>query len=234
MIEQYTVNEQVGLERVAGSRKVIPELLGAGNLVWAGKNYAMIADAQVDLGLLHWRRGLDPRSDFAAAIDAHESLLRLVREHRLDKHNHEFPIVYAMLSLMGRKSRIEFEDESYHDEHWWPCYQCCLVHALHDQPLNERHTRLLDRYLSENDELADRSFQTYFQLLGTRPTDLSRAELVNLAEANWLCRKNDQSFSDGAAFDGYGVMNDIYVDIYLAAVLQKIGWQGASVHRWRW
>jgi hypothetical protein len=29
-------------------------------------------------------------------------------------------------------------------------------------------------------------------------------------------------------------MNDIYVDVYLAAVVKKIDWQGESIHRWKW
>jgi hypothetical protein len=29
-------------------------------------------------------------------------------------------------------------------------------------------------------------------------------------------------------------MNDLYVDIYLAAVLKKIGWVGPTVHVWAW
>jgi hypothetical protein len=228
------VNERVRHDVIAGSLKVIPELIGAGNFVWAAKNYAMIADKNTDLGLLHWRRGLDPHPDFERAIEAYESLRALVHEHDLERRNHEFPIVYAMLFLMGHKTTIEFEDEEFHEEQRWPCYQCCLVHALHDQALNERHARLLNQYLAQNDGLADRSVLTYLKLLGMRQTDRSVDELVTVADANWAGRKSDRFFSHGAAFDGHGVMNDIYVDIYLAAVLQKIGWQGESVHRWKW
>lgn len=234
MTEQYSINERVRLEGIEGSRRVIPELIGVGNYAWAAKNYSLIADGCTELGLLHWRRGLDPRPDFETAIDAYQSLIALARKHDLNTRNYEIPSVYAMLSLMERETQIEFEDEAYHEAHRWPCYQCCLVHELHDQRPNERHTTLLNQYLAENDELADRTFLTYFELLGVRPADQPADALVKLAEANWISRKTDKFFAGGPAFDGYGIMNDIYVDIYLAAVMRKIGWKGASVHSWRW
>ncbi len=234
MTDQYLINEQIRRDGIAGSRRAIPELLSAGNFGWAAKNYAMMADGNTELGLLHWRRSLDPRSDFESAGDAYDKLRAIVQERGLEKRNHEFPVVYAMLFLIGRQMPIEFEDELYHEVHRWPCYQSCLIHALHDQPLNDRDTALINRYLAENDELADQIFLTYLQLLGTRPTDHSIDELVTIAEANWLERKSDKFFRDGPAFDGYGVMNELYVDIYLAGVLKKINWTGNSIHRWIW
>jgi hypothetical protein len=232
--DQYAHNEQTARDGIALSTRLVPKLLGEGNFVWAAKNHAMIAEGHTDLGMLHWRRGHDPRPDFESAILAFENLRYLVQEHGLDKHDHEFPLVYAMLSLMGRRMPIEFEDAAYHAEHRWPCYQSCLVHCLHDRPLDARHASLLDQYLSENDELPDRSFLTYFQLLGVRSSGQSRDELVQAGEASWRRRKTDSFFSDAGYINGHGVMNDLYVDIFLAAVLKKIGWQGQSIHKWMW
>lgn len=235
MTDQYNRNEKNRLDDIGLIEGAIPNNLNREDFPLAVYNYGRVADRYVDLGLLHWRHGLDPRPDFENSIEAYEKMIALARDYGLPKNVAEIPIVYAMLSLMGRRTPIEFEDEDYHEQHRWPCYQCCLVHALHDQPLNERHAKLLDQYLAENDELPDRTFLTYFQLLGMRLSERSPDELVKSAEANWTKRKRDKFFSDaGAAFDGYGVMNDIYVDVYLAAVLQKIGWQGESVHRWKW
>ena len=71
------------------------------------------------------------------------------------------------------------------------------------------------------------------QLLGLRPNDQPRDDLVKLAETNWKRRRSNMFF-DGWPWFGYGANNDLYVDVYLAAVLHKIGWDGESVHLWRW
>lgn len=235
MTTQFATNEKNTLDYVQLIEGAIPKNIEKGDSSLATTNYGRLAGSYANLGLLHWRHGLDPRQDFENGVAAYEQMSALAREHQLPKNVAEIPAVYAMLSLMGRESAIEFEDEAYHEEHRWPCYQCCLVHALHDQPLNEHHARLLDQYLAENDEPADHSVLTYLQLLGLRQSDQSPDELVKAAEANWAKRKSDKFFADGGpAFFGYGVMNDIYVDIYLAAVLNKIGWKGESMHRWKW
>jgi hypothetical protein len=233
--DQYSTNEKNRLDELAIIEGALPKNFSKGDFSLAVHNYGSMADLHTDLGLLHWRHGLDPRPDFEKGVVAYKKMSALAREHALPKNVSEIPIVYAMLFLMGHQTAIEFEDENYHEQHRWPCYECCLVHSLHDQPLNERHTRLLNRYLAENDELGDRIILTFLQLLGLRPSEQSPDELVKVADTNWAKRKGDKFFSDGGpAFFGRGVMNDIYVDIYLAAVLQKIGWQGESMHRWKW
>jgi hypothetical protein len=231
--EQYAINEKNRLEELIIIEEALPKNLGESNFSLAASNYGRMAHRHADLGLLHWRHGLDPRPDFERGIEAYEKMCALAREHALPKNVGELPVVYAMLFLMGRQTAIEFEDENYHKQHRWPCYECCLVHMLHDQPLNELHRGLLDRYLAKYDQRADRVILTYLQLLGARPSEQSRDELVKVADGNWVRRRGNQFF-DGWAWWGYGIMNDIYVDIYLAAVLKKIGWQGDSVHRWKW
>lgn len=230
MTDQYEINENNRRDYVAILEGAIPLNLEKGDFATAAANYGGLAQTHTDLGLLHWRRGLDPRADFARAITACDSMSRIAKQRELDKNIFAMPSVYAMLALMGHQSVIEFEDEAYHDDHRWPCYECCVVHALHDQPLNEHHSLLLEHYLMENDAPADRAARTYLQLLGIQPSDQLLADLVATAEANWVNRKRDKFFADGPAFFGYGVMNDIYVDIYLAAILSKIGWDGASIH----
>jgi len=234
MTDQYAINERDALGSISCSQDVIPDLIKEGNFAWAAYNYEMVATSQTELGLLHWRRGLDPRPDFERAIDAYDNLCVMARTKQLKGSDYSLPLVYAMLSLMGRKVAIEFHNAKSHQEYSDSYYKCCLVHALHDQPLDERHAGLLEKHLTENNELPDRSFLAYFQLLGLRPSDQSPGELVQLADANWAKRKRDRIFADGPSLEGYGIMNELYVDIYLAAVLQKIGWEGESVHRWKW
>lgn len=235
MSDQRAINEANAQNEVRIIEQAIPQNVAAGDFALAAANFGDLADLHADLGLLHWRHGEDPRPQFDRGLAAYDKMRVLAHEHALARNISEIPVVYAMLSLLGQTTPIEFEDEAYHAENRWPCYQCCLVHALHDQPLNARHQTLLTRYLNENDALADRIMLTYLQLLGLRASEDRADALVNRAEENWLKRKQDRFFSGVApAYEGYGTMNDIYVDIYLAAVLKKIGWTGESIHRWRW
>lgn len=233
--DQYYINEANCLEYIGMIDSIILRNIENKNHILVAENYGVLASSHTHLGLLHWRHGLDPRPDFEKGIAAYERMSALAREHQLPKNIAAIPDVYAMLSLMGHKTAIAFEDEDYHRQHRWPCYECCIVHVLHDQLLDEHHTKLLDQYLERNKDRADLTVLTYLQLLGVRPSDLPRDELVKLADTNWMRRRGNMFFNGGGpAWFGYGVMNHIYVDIYLAAVLHKIGWGGEGVHRWRW
>ncbi|MCX7358416.1 MAG: hypothetical protein NT015_09790 [Alphaproteobacteria bacterium] len=233
--EEYAILENLYRGKIDTTLQTIPSLLDAANYEWAAKNYAMMADAHVELGVLRWRGGLDPRPDFERATSAFDALGELVSDHGLPKANHEFPILYAMLSLSGRRTSIEFEDSAFFKESRWPCYLSCIVHALHDQPLDSYRDQLLDTYLGEGDELADRTMRTYLNLLEAHSVGVPVDALVAEAEANWLKRKTSRFFADeGLLCEGHGLKNELFVDLYLSAILHKIGWDGESIHRWKW
>ncbi|QDH72991.1 hypothetical protein [Brevundimonas sp. M20] len=233
-MDPYAINKADASAWIAGSHDAIPDLVKAGDFAWVANNHRMIAEKQTELGLLNWRHGLDPRPDFERAIKAYDDLREIAQTHNLARSDYEPSLVYAMLSLMGRRVPIAFHDARAHEAYRIGCYQFCIVSALHDQPLDGRHVGLLDKHFGQNDGLPDRSFLTYFQLLGMRPTDKSPDELVRFAEANWAERRYDRFFAEGPAWNGYGDANELYVDIYLAGVLRKIGWKGEGLHRWRW
>lgn len=233
--EEYAIIDQIYRDGIALNLGAIPKLLTEGNYAWAGTNFNMMAVTHVELGLLHWRAGRDPRVDFEQAIDAFDKLEALAHEHNLSSADYDFPLVYAMLSLMGRNSAIKFEDSAYHKEHRWPCYLSCVVHALHDQQLDSYHDQLLNTYLGTNAGFADHVIRTYFDILEAHSSGNPVDALVAEAEANWVKRKTSRFFAGGGPFsDGRGLKNELFVDIYLAAILRKIGWDGESVHRWKW
>jgi len=209
MTDQFYRNELVSLDRVAVGHRVIPKLINEGNFAWAGVNYRLIAESYADLGLLHWRRGWDPRPHFELGVAAYEKLHALVQDHHLNRRDYECSVVYAMLSLMGHRVSIEFDDEKAHRDFRLPCCECCIVHALHDQPLNDVHALFLEHYLTAYDDVPQKTYITYLQLLGLRPTSLSQNDLVRAAEQNWLDHKTNKSFSEGLSLYGHGVMNEI-------------------------
>lgn len=233
-LDQYTHNVAASQSVIARTPAVVTELLNHSKFDWAAQNCRMATEAYVDLGLLQWRRGIDPRPAFEGAIEAQSKLSAIVRKYRLPKGDFDLSLTYAAMFLMGQSAPIEFFNEETYAELRWPGYQCRLVHILLDQAPSERLEKLTDRHLAENDELPDRTFETYLQLLGLHPSKLDMEERVRRARATWVERKRHVLAHEGRALDGHGVMNDLYVDIYLAAVLKKIDWVGPTVHAWTW
>lgn len=234
MNSQYDRSLLALTDEILQAPAIVAELLAAGNYHWAASNYRILADAHVDRGILLWRHGLDPRSDFASATDAYDALTSLVRERNLDPVNYATSLVYAAMFMMGRVEKVVFVDEDAFSEFRWPCYHGCLAHLLNDQPLTQRLSNSLRRHLAQHDDLPDLSVSTYLRLLGWLPTDLPPDKLVALAEENWKKRRSDKSFASSGAIEGYGGGQDLYLDIYLSCVLKKIGWSGQSPHSWLW
>ncbi len=234
MTDQYIRNEEESQQTIEVCRSVIPDLTAKGNFAWAARNLRRWSEAHVDLGLLHWRHGSDPRTHFQMAIGVFQDLRAMVEQHELDPSNCDSSLICAALSLMGHKTKIEFYDEHAGEDFRGYCYKTCVAHALQDQSLSETLEAALNRHLRENDQFFDRAFLTYMQLLGLRPATRAQDKIVAIAEDNWARRKTDKVFADGPPYDGFGVMNGIYVDIYLAAILEKIRWHGDSVHKWKW
>ena len=161
---------------------VISELLANSNFEWAAQNCRVTAEAYVDLGLLHWRRGVDPREDFACAARAYQKLVEIVQQHKLLKSSFEIPLVYAAMFLVDRRAVIAFGNEAAHKASRWSCYQARLVHALHDAAPSELLLAMTDKFLTEPETLPDRIFESYFQLLGLRPQTMGLEERVMRAK----------------------------------------------------
>ena len=233
-LEQYESRVAEAEALIARGPDVITDLLAHSNYGWAAQNCRVTAEAYVDLGLLHWRRGIDPREDFECAARAYQKLTEVVRQHKLPKRSFETLLIHAAMFLVDRRAPIEFGDETAWKTSRWSCYQARLVHALFDAPPSDALVAATDKFLAEPETLPDRIFESYFQLLGLRPQTMGLEERVMRAKATWAERKRDELIPAGRALDGHGDANDLYVDLYLGAVLKKIGWKGHTVHRWVW
>lgn len=233
-LDQYERSVAAAEALIARGPDVITELLAHSNYEWAAQNCRVTAEAYVDLGLLHWRQGIDPREDFECAARAYQKLTEVVKQHKLPKSGFDIPTIYTAMFLVDRRVSIAFGDEAAYKASRWACYQARLVHALHDAPPSDALVALTDKYLAEPEQLPDRIFDTYFQLLGLRPATMGLDERVRRAKSSWAERKRDELIPPGRPLDGHGDMNDLYVDLYLGAVLKKIGWRGHTVHLWRW
>lgn len=232
--DQYARNEEAALAMVARTPKVVAELLQLSNFEWAAHNCRLAAEAYFDLGLLHWRRGEDPRQDFRGAIMHHDNLTELVRKHRLSPGDFDMSPIYAAMFLMGTKAPLVFFNEASYETLRWPSYEAHIVHALFDKEPGAGMAKLVESHAARNDELPERLLDVYLQLLGLRPSRMGLEERVLRAKTSWAERKREELVERGPAWNGHGVMNDLYVDFYLAAILKKIGVKAQTVHTWNW
>lgn len=110
-----------------------------------------------------------------------------------------------------------------------------VVLALNDQPYEEGLDQMLfDFGKVKRHKLAYDDYKLYFELLKCDPHSPEADALVAQGDAYYLQRAKDSYSAGGLMIDGGGQDNDEYVDYVLAAVLKKIGWQGESIHKWRW
>jgi hypothetical protein len=232
--DQYTRLFQASQAIIARTPEVVSDLLARDNYLWAAHNCKAAAEAHLDLGLLRWRQGIDPRHNFGGALEAFVNLNGIVQAHGLSKEQFDMSPVYAAMFLMGSPATITYFDEASYETKRWPCYQCRIVHALHDREPGPGLAKMAESHLSRNDELPERIFDAYAQLLGLRPSRMDVEERVLRAKSTWAERKRDVLVTGGPPWDGHGPMNELYVDIYLAAILKKIGWRGHTVHAWLW
>jgi hypothetical protein len=234
LADQYARNEDAALAMVARTPKIVAELLQLSNFEWAAHNCRLAAEAYFDLGLLHWRRGEDPRHDFRGAIMHHGNLTELVKKHRLSAGDFDMSPVYAAMFLMGAKAPLVFFNEASYETQRWPCYEARIVHALFDEEPGAGMAKLVESHAARNDELPERLLDVYLQLLGLRESKADLAERVLRAKSAWAERKREELVERGPAWNGHGVMNDLYIDFYLAAILKKIGVKAQTIHTWNW
>lgn len=230
---RYAELIEIDTEGCSRKAEAITINLQDGNTEIAHFNQGNISILAVDLGLLHWRHGVNPRPAFHKAEEAFEKAASMTRDYGLRSGlDWRQTVVAAALYLIDHPAEVHFWDEKFKKARW-PCYDTALIYALHDKPLSDLHRSQLEAFLARRDDLIDVTYRTYFDLLRD-PADGAREVLVRKAEENWLKRKTNRFFEDSDSRDGHGDYNELYVDIYLAAVLKKIGWRGDSIHGWRW
>jgi hypothetical protein len=219
-------------------REVLPTRLAVGTANNILMNYRGLGEAHINIGLVQWRRGEDPRSEFTAGLDAIEKgIAEAVARHAgpedIDQLNLHIaqPIAYLMdrtLTVLNGSAE-QLED--------FPTIAAgfLLADALFDRPYKDRLPSVIKALASKKRQmLALLTFQTYFGLLDAAGDPARIAELAAEGDANYLRRKKNVFYSQGAVLSAGGDDNDILLDWQLAAVLKKVGFQGESPNRWRW
>lgn len=216
----------------------LPEMKTKGDINGLLMNYRMWAEAHIQIGLVQWRRGKDPRPEFTAGLDAvdqgiAEAINRKAEPGDIDqlKLHVAQPIAY----LMGRNLPVLEGEALRTDELPDVVADHLLADALFDRPYKDRLPVVIEALASKKRQmLALVSFQTYFNLLDAGGDPARIAQLAAEGDANYLRRKKNVFYSHGALLSAGGDDNDILLDWQLAAVLKKVGFTGESIHRWRW
>jgi hypothetical protein len=236
MMVGYADIEKNRLDEIEIGKKAIDGNLRKKEVHLARSNYRRQAEVYVDLGMLRWRQGIDPRADFssgAEAILAMQSLLQDLPQQSRSRPDLATDLVNVSMFLGGHamaRESVGFQPAQARVL----CYRCLVTSVLLQGSPDPDLFEQCNQFLSENAELVDQTQLTYLELLGLRASGKTVDDLVRKAENNWLLRKTSSLFEEGASREGHGAMNELYVDIYLGAILKKIDWEGQSVHRWVW
>ncbi|TPW05677.1 MAG: hypothetical protein FD124_2048, partial [Alphaproteobacteria bacterium] len=192
-MDRYQWIEKGRLEEFAIIEEAVPKNISSKDFERAQYNRGDAAIILADLGLLHWRHGLDPCGDFRAAAEAFDKAGAMAREYGLRSSvDWRQTVVAAALYLINHPADIHFWNDRF-EKARWPCYDVCLIYALYDKPLSDLHQSQLEAFFAKHDDLVDATYRTYFDLLRA-PAEGDREVLVRKAEDNWLKRKTNRFF----------------------------------------
>lgn len=234
---EYTI----GLEDASIAR--YPALIGGwlNRAEWleAASGWRRFAARYVERGLLKWRHGENPVDDFMRGSEAAQESDALVEREGLDLDRggsdcdlfaRAFALIDAALSI----PLVSSEDIAVDEAAQFVVYSRYLSLRLQSRPEADQLQDKVMRLLEVGRQLVDRTYSVYLMLLDELPADGDIDALVAQAEWNWARRKTDRFFEPLDMCEGHGDFNVAYPDVTLAAILRRIGWEGESVHRWKW
>jgi hypothetical protein len=201
-------------------------------------NYNSYVTKNIDVGLIRWRRREDPRPDFLNGLSRAKEAISAFDEWNaspINKDAIDWNLARTIGWLMERTlPPVDYVSELAADAADVALDQL-LVEALYDRPYRDQIAApmaKLDRKARQ--KLSVVTHQCYFDLLDAAGDAPRMDALVAQAEANYTKRARDSFYGGGPTYMGGGPDNPYVVDWQLAAILKKIGWQGESIHKWRW
>lgn len=190
-------------------------------------------------GLMRWRQGESPADDLISAYDTFRELAHLSGREELACGTGGvdcdlFARAFSLLDAEIEVSPWRDEDIANDETPKFLVYSRFVSLRLQNRSEVEQQRERVLSLIEEGRRVVDQSYRVYLTLLGDMPATNGVDELVAQAEWNWARRRTDQYFDLLPIYEGFGDFNVAYPDITLAAILKKIGWEGESVHRWKW
>ncbi len=209
------------------------------DFVSAAGGLQSLAGEFVRRGLMSWRHGESPVDDLKSAYDTFRELVQLSSRGQqthgtggvdCDMFARAFSLLNAEIDVLPWRDEEIANDEVPE----YLIYSRFVSLRLQSRSEAEQQLERVIGFLESGRRLVDQSYRVYLMLLGDMPATNSVDELVAQAEWNWARRKTDQYFDPLPIHEGFGDFNVAYPDLTLAAILRKVGWEGESVHRWKW
>jgi len=239
--EQMIVNRERYVSTIARANV---EMCARAEYAQVYQNLCLSLEKRFDIALLRWRRGEAPVADMKIALAKSAEMLAAINTWPLDDEtlngygdvwNWVRYISYLLDQPMGlpyaRLIRIREDRSQYADV----ALDYHILDALEGREWRKGVSPILERLASKKRQaLAVETYRTYFELLDAGGDSDHTTALVRAAEANYNKRSRDGFYSGGPTFMGGGPDNPYVVDFVLAAILKKIGWNGESLHKWKW
>ena len=244
-LEQLQFNIDTNLDEINRTTKNNVEMIAVGKYPVAYRNMGSMLDRHFDTALLRWRRGELPVADMEAALRTSGDMLNAITQWQLDDETlvgqaDAWNLVSYIAFFLDRPAvlpedrmpriRADFSDHAAD-----VALDYLVIDSFNGRDYRDDIAAPMERLASKKRQmLAVDSYRTYFDLLDARGDAERIAPLVQQAEANYSKRARNGFYSGGPTYMGGNGENPYVVDFQLAAVLKHIGWDGDSVHQWRW
>jgi len=203
------------------------------NTILFSQNAGDVFRHNVMLGLIAWRKQLDPTPYFNEALDDISTYCEVLISKNASLASMPLSVASLISSLVERDFRYFLGCEIGEAA---DLYLDCLIAAQVTGRPESGSVQEGIRVLAESDRqaLAMRTYAAYFDILDKNASDPRLDELVLLADKNYSSREKDAFYSGGRDIDAGSKYNGIIVDYRLGAILKHVGYRGNSVHSWKW
>jgi len=220
------------------------EVIARGDYPLAYRNIAESLEKYFDTALLRWRRGESPVPDMERALAKSSEMLAAITDWQLDDETlngmgYTWNVVRYMSFLLDQRVELPVERlvgiRASQSQYADVALDYRILDAIEGRKWREGLEEPFERLASKKRQaLAVESYRTYFALLEAGGDGAETEALVLRAETNYARRAKDAFYSGGPTYMGGGPDNPYVVDFTLAAILKRIGWEGDSIHKWKW
>lgn len=209
------------------------------NLQLATLNGRQLFKCHLTMGLVNWRQGDSPVRDLEHAIQAMQGVSAMARawDQSFDAVANLPVARAALLSRLVGKERATEVNEWGAGPGLSPDVRLDLLLAS-ELPIDEavRSSAALISQLSATKKtaLAAESYGNYFEILVCAADSERLQECSEKGHTLFLRRSRDTYYTGGDQSEGGGDDNARVVDYRLGFALRRAGYEGASMHAWKW
>lgn len=212
-----------------------------GNHDLAFRNHCDALRAFSDLALLQWRQRIDPQPTIRGLVSYYPEVISYLESNdpddKLGFRDSLFGFDTDLMDAMGWLSGLssEIHDHAKPDRQFF--YGCSnfLLRIAMGVDVPKTDSDAFVEQINSKTDLPHNVLQDTAKILGVIEADVDLETIVQRAERNWELRETSNFFEKHVGTSsGFGKTNYLYLDFYLAAALNKVGWEGDTIHKWIW